>query len=81
MPAWMWPLRQRVQRQVMVTRVPGRTCVPGTGPRTGDGPAYRGRARVPGTGQALAPWEMYFKSVRLPVTVGPWSGPRIPAAF
>jgi len=75
MPAWMWPLRQRVQRQVMVTRVPG------ADPRTGDGPAYRGRARVPGTGQALAPWEMYFKSVRLPVTVGPWSGPRIPAAF
>src|SRR5215831_7727027 len=45
MPAWMWPLRQRVQRQVMVTRVPGRARVPGTGPRTGDGPAYRGRAR------------------------------------
>src|SRR5215468_7476750 len=44
MPAWMWPLRQRVQRQVMVTRVPG------TGPRAGDGPACRGRARVPGTG-------------------------------
>jgi len=81
MPAWMWPLRQRVQRQVMVTRVPGRTCVPRTGPRTADGPAYRGWARVPGMGQALAPWEMYFKSVRLPVTVGPWSGPRIPAAF
>src|SRR5262249_13379025 len=39
MPAWMWPLRQRVQRQVMVTRVPG------TGPRAGDGPACRGRAR------------------------------------
>src|SRR5215468_6757504 len=50
MPAWMWPLRQRVQRQVMVTRVPGRTRVPGAGPRTGDGPAYRGRARVPGAG-------------------------------
>src|SRR5262249_45877678 len=44
MPAWMWPLRQRVQRQVMVTRVPG------AGPRTGDGPAYRGRARRPGAG-------------------------------